>query len=244
VSGFLRVLSAISEGLLIPVVSVLLLLSGITVFSLGAVAHEAWERFRCRDRRSAWIRAAQSRRTAAQTLQAIAGERRAPDHLARFARTGLALLPYGSPADPAAALKLERAVVEVEQAMTRRIDRSTPLVRLGPMLGLMGTLIPMGPAMGELAHGKMTALTGDLVIAFTTTVLGLGIGSVAAVLASVRSNWYAADLSDIEYLTGWFLLASPVAILRGDKIHDSDDVATKRAMAEVTRTPAEGKPSS
>ena len=74
------------------------------------------------------------------------------------------------------------------------------LVRIGPMLGLMGTLIPIAPALVGLAQGDVQTLSDNLVIAFSTTVVGLLIGGVAYVVSAVRDRLYTQDVSDIEYV--------------------------------------------
>ncbi len=74
------------------------------------------------------------------------------------------------------------------------------LVRIGPILGLMGTLIPISPALVGLAQGDVDTLSNNLVIAFSTTVVGLLIGGIAYVITTVRDRYYRQDIVDIEYL--------------------------------------------
>ena len=73
-------------------------------------------------------------------------------------------------------------------------------MRVGPLLGLMGTLIPLGPALMSLASGDIQTLSKNLVVAFTTTVLGLFVGGVCFAMSLARRRWYAQDIADIEYL--------------------------------------------
>jgi len=69
------------------------------------------------------------------------------------------------------------------------------------MLGLMGTLIPMGPALLALAGGDIETLAKNLIVAFGSTVLGLAAGLIGHFLSMVRSRWYEQDMSDMEYLS-------------------------------------------
>jgi biopolymer transport protein ExbB/TolQ len=85
---------------------------------------------------------------------------------------------------------------EVEGA--RRVTRHNLVARAGPTLGLMATLIPMGPALLALAEDDVAQLARSMVVAFTATVVGLLIGLLAAVMGSVRRQWYAADMIDVE----------------------------------------------
>ena len=74
------------------------------------------------------------------------------------------------------------------------------LVRAGPALGLMGTLIPLSPALTGLANGNTAALAQDLRVAFSVTVVGLLVGAVAFALSLSRDRMYSQDLSDLQYL--------------------------------------------
>ena len=74
------------------------------------------------------------------------------------------------------------------------------LARVGPMFGLMGTLIPMGPALIGLASGNIQQLASNLVIAFSTTVIGILVGVICYSISMVKRRWYAQDLSDMEYI--------------------------------------------
>jgi biopolymer transport protein ExbB/TolQ len=71
---------------------------------------------------------------------------------------------------------------------------------VAPILGLMGTLIPLGPALSGLANGNMQALSGNLIVAFTATVVGLLISGVAYGMGLARRTWYASDLSSLEFI--------------------------------------------
>lgn len=93
-----------------------------------------------------------------------------------------------------------RIIEEIELEMGRRVSLLLTLARVGPMLGLMGTLIPLGPALVALANGRIDVLAGQLVIAFGTTVAGLLTGLCAFVSAQVRRAWYARDLLRIQDL--------------------------------------------
>jgi|GEM_PF-6199506 len=61
-------------------------------------------------------------------------------------------------------------------------------------------LIPLGPALVALSAGDVATLSAKLVIAFTTTVLGLLVGGACFAMHSVRRHWCMQDLSDIEFV--------------------------------------------
>lgn len=72
----------------------------------------------------------------------------------------------------------------------RRIERADFLTRLAPMLGLMGTLIPLGPGLAALGDGDLRVLTTAMTVAFDTTVIGLLAGMIGFVLGRLRRRWY------------------------------------------------------
>jgi biopolymer transport protein ExbB/TolQ len=106
---------------------------------------------------------------------------------------------------PHDALQLERIVTDLELAASARVARMYLGVRLGPMLGLMGTLIPLGPALMGLVDMNIEMISRNLFVGFATTVLGLLIGGLSYVIAAVRRQWYARDLANVEYLAASLL---------------------------------------
>lgn len=95
---------------------------------------------------------------------------------------------------------LLKLVADTESDAARRLAKTRALIRIGPILGLMGTLIPISPALVGLAQGDVQTLADNLVVAFSTTVVGLLIGAVAYLVSSVRERLYRRDISDIEYV--------------------------------------------
>jgi biopolymer transport protein ExbB/TolQ len=64
----------------------------------------------------------------------------------------------------------------------------------------MGTLIPLGPALSALANGNIQALSGNLIVAFTATVVGLLVSGVAYGMGLARRIWYASDMTSLEFI--------------------------------------------
>jgi hypothetical protein len=86
--------------------------------------------------------------------------------------------------------RLPRA--EAERRACRRLDRADLTGRIGPMLGLMGTLIPLGPGLAALGDGDVRILSTAMLVAFDTTVIGLVTGAAGFLLGRLRRRWYDA----------------------------------------------------
>lgn len=102
-------------------------------------------------------------------------------------------------------LLLEELIEETQIKMEKSMDKTRILVRIAPMLGLMGTLIPMGPALLALSHGDIGQMANSLIIAFSTTVVGLAIAGAAYIMTAVRERWYEEDVKDISYFADFLL---------------------------------------
>ena len=97
-------------------------------------------------------------------------------------------------------INIEKLLQKLEIMVSKRLERTKVTVRLGPMFGLMGTLIPMGPALIALTKGDINTLASNLIIAFGTTVVGLLVGGVSYLIFTVRTRWYKQDMNDINYI--------------------------------------------
>lgn len=96
--------------------------------------------------------------------------------------------------------RIAKRLAEYDYSSLRRLERTRILVRMGPALGLMGTLIPLSPALAALSNGDVQRLTQDLRVAFSVTVTGLLIGMIAFAVSLIRDRLYAQDFSDVEYV--------------------------------------------
>jgi len=116
--------------------------------------------------------------------------------------TGAALMDIGILiAERCLGLKRWRAsgkIAAVEALALSRIERSDFLTRIAPMLGLMGTLIPLGPGLAALGEGELSILTTAMSVAFDTTVLGLLVGITGFVMGRIRRRWYDILLTVME----------------------------------------------
>lgn len=107
-------------------------------------------------------------------------------------------------------IKLERLLQKAELDLIKSLDKVRFAIRVGPALGLMGTLIPMGVSLSALAQGDMPKMAGSMVTAFTTTVVGLACGMAAYLISLVREKWVRADMREMEYVTELALRAQRI----------------------------------
>jgi len=130
--------------------------------------------------REAWDRRAGRRRALAQAQKAL-------DELAA-----------AGPGD-GLDLRLEECLQNSERQQWRALGRLRLAVRVGPSLGLMGTLIPMADALQGLAEGNLPALASNMVTAFAATVIGLTISVAAYLIAGARESWVRADAQSLAF---------------------------------------------
>jgi len=98
-------------------------------------------------------------------------------------------------------LQAERLLQTAELAQIKSLDKIRFVIRVGPALGLMGTLIPMGISLSSLAQGDMPKMAGSMVTAFTTVVVGLACSVLAYLMSLVKEKWVRADLREMEFFT-------------------------------------------
>ncbi|EPR65375.1 MotA/TolQ/ExbB proton channel family protein [Cyclobacterium qasimii] len=99
------------------------------------------------------------------------------------------------------AVNREKTLADFELEMTKQLGTIKTMSKLGPVLGLMGTLIPMGPALVGLASGDIASMAENMQVAFSTTVVGLIVGAVGFMLTEVKQRWFAKDLSQLIYIS-------------------------------------------
>ncbi|MDO9409031.1 MotA/TolQ/ExbB proton channel family protein [Patulibacter sp.] len=182
-------LTGVASALEGPVHALALILALLLVLETGRAASEAARRLR-----------PGRPRLLAVAAGALANPGRAPE-FARAAPGALAEQAVRGMAEARATGRpdaVEDALADYELHVQRRLDRTRMLVRAGPAVGLMGTLIPLGPGIAALGRGDVAALAGDLRTAFAATVLGILVGTVAFALTLIRTRTATEDLAALE----------------------------------------------
>ena len=165
-----QLLYEVSTALYLPVIAGCALLVTYTPMQLGMSLYEAWQR----SRKNFPERVAFNQRLG-QLRQKF---KAAPRHLE---------------------IEIERLLQTEELSLSRSLDRVRFVIKVGPALGLMGTLIPMGISLAALAEGNIPKMAGSMVTAFTATVAGLGSGVLAYLIALSRERWVREDVREMAH---------------------------------------------
>ena len=188
----------VADALLVPVLLAALAALAFTIFETGRLAVELWRR------RGRSLPALETAVNEAKQELAAGNIDEAKLALQRSARSERMRATIGAVFDGRDRADFDdwsaKQLADFDYGSLRRLERTRILVRLGPALGLMGTLIPLSPGLAALSRGDTAKLSEDLRIAFSITVLGLLIGAVAYAISLVRDRLYSHDLSDLEYV--------------------------------------------
>lgn len=97
-----------------------------------------------------------------------------------------------------ARLRCAGDVGALQKIARHRLERADLLARIPPMLGLMATIIPLGPGLAALGKGDPAQLASAVTVAFDATVLGLVAGIAGLVIGKLRRRWYEEVLENME----------------------------------------------
>ena len=190
-------LNLISQSLLIPVVIILLIFVVVVVVSLGGLIYEYTSRTKVSVDDVSNLILDMSACDSVDSLKSLINGSALPqtqkDLLVKIASTENLTV--------ASREAFARKLIENEENLTDKSLEVTDIItRIGPTLGLMGTLIPMGPGLAALGAGDVNTLANAIIVAFDTTVVGIGAGAVAYFVSKVRRRWYEEYLSNLDAL--------------------------------------------
>lgn len=193
--AFQTILYTISTALLYPVVALLIILClWLLVYSGGFIAE--WVKrtqFRTNGQLSDSLEMIQEQLALPPSLS-----ENLPGHITAYTRQIKNIIAGSSVFQEE---KVEDLNQQKQYALLREVDKIRLIVRIGPSLGLMGTLIPMGTGLADLTKGNMAQLSSSLILAFTTTVVGLALGVTAHFFSVVKERWTIEDMRHINLIT-------------------------------------------
>lgn len=112
----------------------------------------------------------------------------------------------------------KRLLSAEESAYWRVTSRTDMIAKVSPMVGLMGTLIPLGPGVVAMGQGQYELLSSSIEIAFDTTIAGLVVAAIALVIGRFRKAWYEEYLSAEETIMTSILEKAAICFEQGDDL--------------------------
>lgn len=181
----------ISTGLLVPVIVLLIILFGRSVLLSGNFFGQylAIRNDRCLAAARSWDA------LTPETVSELGGHLSKKNNSLVVAYIHRIIEMKDSPAH------VQRLLADFEIAADKDLAISKTLTKMGPMLGLMGTLIPMGPALVGLSTGDIASMAYNMQVAFATTVVGLFSSAIGFITQQVKQRWYLQDMTNLEFLS-------------------------------------------
>ena len=195
-------LFALGQVLRLPVMALLWICVAAALFMTGAVVMDWLGRRRERQGFDVerWLTAGRVLEASAERASRLPRPHRAMLEEINEARAGARLGDGG----------LEHILLAAEDRIRADVTGPRVLVKVGPSLGLVGTLIPMGTALAALATGNLEAMAGQMIVAFATTIIGIMCGTVAFVILTIRQGWVGETIRELRFV------AERVAVELGD----------------------------
>lgn len=184
-----NILYWISTGLLVPVIVLLILFFIRALFMAGAFFGQYMEHKK--------ITAPLSRRIESLTPATYASFK---ESLPASKGNQMALYSRRIVEAEGDAPRIDLLLSGYEIEATKELSSAQMLSKMGPILGLMGTLIPMGPALVGLAAGDIASMAYNMQVAFATTVVGLVVSAIGFMTKQVKERWSVKSMAVLEYL--------------------------------------------
>ncbi len=200
---FSSTMHAITQSLLIPVMAVLSIFFIYALINLGILLSEYYKRRKAKFDIKHFI----------NQLLAVKGQNH--DEIIKVIEAGkvpkshkevLKTLVGSSSVSKDFRESLAIKMVEDESiGASKKLERTDIIAKISPAVGLMGTLIPLGPGLTALGAGDIQSLAQHLLMAFDAAVLGMASAAVAFITSKVRRRWYEEELSNLETLVDTIL---------------------------------------
>jgi biopolymer transport protein ExbB/TolQ len=188
---------AVSQSLLIPVMIILLTFVIYAIISLGSIIYEYKHR--------------RQTKTDFQQIEnmilsisnhndpeSIINEIQACEMPGRH-REILIKLVNSPNLGPESREALARKMVENEEIeAAKKLEKTDLIAKIGPAVGLMGTLIPLGPGLAALGAGDIQNLASHLTVAFDAAVMGMASAALGFTISKIRRRWYEEDISNLD----------------------------------------------
>ncbi len=183
---FNQIIFVISSSLLIPVIVALAILFAVSLFHIGGFYGNYTDRIKFRKNIKPLLQQPEQLENKIKDVEK--GKHLLSNYLLKMNEVNWDYI------------KGEKLLSDFELDFQKKLERPKILMRTGPMLGLMGTLIPMGPALAGLASGDISTMAMNMQLAFSTTVIGIFIGLTGFIILEIQKRWAAEDYAELDYL--------------------------------------------
>lgn len=95
----------------------------------------------------------------------------------------------------------EYLISNFETEADKDLSISKILAKIGPVLGLIGTLIAMSPALVNLSSGDVSGMAYNMQIVFATTVIGLVVSMAGLITLQFKQRWYSQESNHLFYIS-------------------------------------------
>ena len=155
-------------------------------------------------------------------------------NLLRYQKSALVTVArnMGLPEEPLFSLA-QIEINKLDRRYQRRLAWTDTVSKVAPLLGLMGTLIPLGPGIMAMGQGDVSSLSESLLLAFDATVCGLVCAIISLCISKIRSGWYTEYITTIESLMSCITDKAEVARKEGVALpahYDGDPIAEMKGM--------------
>ena len=185
-----QILFLVSDSLLIPDIIVLLVLFVRALFLVGSFYNQYITKYKNERQLRPILNELTPERM--EELQAALPEKDNSLYI-KYLRAILA-----RPADDTYA---DYMITNFENDAEKDVVTSKLLAKVGPVLGLIGTLIAMSPALTGLSQGDISKMASNMQVVFATTVVGLVVSLVGLVTLQFKQRWYAKEVNQLDYIT-------------------------------------------
>ena len=185
-----QILFLVSDSLLIPDIIVLLVLFVRALFLVGSFYNQYITKYKNERQLRPILNELTPERM--EALQAALPEKDNSLYI-KYLRAILA-----RPADDTYA---DYIITNFENDAEKDVVTSKLLAKVGPVLGLIGTLIAMSPALTGLSQGDISKMASNMQVVFATTVVGLVVSLVGLVTLQFKQRWYAKEVNQLDYIT-------------------------------------------
>lgn len=191
-----NILHIVGQALAVPCNVVLLLLIMISILQVGHVLAESF--FECRHQKINSVRLAEQMQ--GQSLEEKKRILRQSRLYKKEKNILLELLGEENMSEDMRRAIAQKLLSEQEAGYGKILNITDTVAKLGPMFGLLGTLIPLGPGIVALGRGDTRTLSSSMEMAFDTTIAGIISAAVCSVLSGIRKRWYTRNMEMTELL--------------------------------------------